>query len=549
VRLDIRTLILVLGITHFIQLILFSYHFRTNREYRGIGWWLMWCAAEMAGFAFMLLRDIPFIERPAIVGQNVMLISGVIFQYVGIMRFCGKRENRAAASSIFLVFLSIFLYFMVVRDDIDARGIVICAALAAVSFLSAHALLCHRPHSVASSANFTAALFLAHGSFFALRAGLMLAGTRGEMFLPTVLNVATYLDGLIFSILWTFVFIAMINQRLNEGMKEAKEEMELVFNTSPDAAVITRLGDGGIVHVNEGFSVLSGFTRGEAVGSSTFDINLWKDDGVRRKMIDTLVERGSVDNFEADFRRKDGSTLTGLLSAKVFSLQNVPHVISITRDITPLKMAEEALRASLREKELLLREIHHRVKNNFSVISGILSLQAGYVHDAKVKEALTECRNRIRSMALIHTRLYQSGNLSRIDVRDYITSLVSDLSHSYSVMSDRASVVTDIEAVPLDIDTTIPLGLIVNELVTNALKHAFPEGGTGEVTVRLYSSDGSSVLTVADNGAGLPEGFEADKTESLGMLLVNALTDQLDGSLEWSTGEGTEWKMTFPIRP
>jgi len=548
VHLDIRTLIFVLGITHFIQLILFSYHFRTNREYRGIGWWLMWCAAEMAGFTSMLLRDIPSIERPAIICQNVMLISGVIFQYIGIMRFCGKRENRAAAVSIFLIFLFIFLYFMVVRDDIDARGAVIAAALAAVSFLSAHALFYHKPRSIAFSANFTAALFLMHGCFFSLRAGLMLTGARGNMYLPTAFNVAAYLDGLIFSILWTFVFIAMINQRLNQGMKEAKEEMELVFNTSPDAAVITRLGDGGIVHVNEGFSVLSGFTRREAVGSSTHDINLWKDGRVRQEMIDALVMKGSVDNFEADFRRKDGSTLTGLISAKVFSLQNVPHVISITRDITPLKMAEEALRSSLREKELLLREIHHRVKNNFSVLSGILSLQAGYVHDMNVKEALTECRNRIRSMALVHTRLYQSANLSRIDVRDYITRLLSDLSHSYSVMSEGASVVTDIEAVSLDIDTTIPLGLIVNELVTNALKHAFPEGGTGEVTVRLYSSNGSSVLTVADNGAGLPEGFDAGRTESLGMLLVNALTDQLDGTLEWSTGKGTEWKMTFPVR-
>ena len=502
-HLDIRTLILVLGITHLIQLILFAYHYRINRQYSGIGWWLMWCAAEMAGFTFLLLREIPAIGRGAIICQNVMIVSGVIFQYVGIMRFFGRKENRAAVVSIFAGFLAIFLYFMLLRDDIDARGIVIAAALAGVSFLSAHALLRYRPRSVVSSANFTAILFLVHGCFFTLRASVMFTGTPSQMYLPTILNVATYLDALIFSLLWTFIFIAMINQRLNADMKEAKEEMELVFNTSPDAAVISRIDDGRILHVNEGFSALSGFSRDEAIGSSSLDIHLWKDD-VRRKMVEALIEVGSVENFEADFQRKDGSKLRGLLSAKVFRLQNVPHAISITRDITAMKKTEEALKASLREKDLLLKEIHHRVKNNLSVISGILSLQADYVHDGKVREALGDCQNRIKSMALVHTRLYQSESLAKIDVRDYITSLVSDLAHSYPIVTDRTAIVADIQETSLEIDTMIPLGLIVNELVTNALKHAFPDGASGEVNVALRSSNGSSVLTVADNGVGLP---------------------------------------------
>ena len=215
-------------------------------------------------------------------------------------------------------------------------------------------------------------------------------------------------------------------------------------------------------------------------------------------------------------------------------------------DVTSRKLAEEALKASLHEKEVLLKEIHHRVKNNLAVISSILKLQAAYVHDEKIQETLAECQNRIKCMVLIHTRLYQSADLSNIDVKEYIQTLASDLMRSYARIPGKVDLRTYFDTVSLDIDTIIPLGLIVNELVSNALKHAFPGEKGGEVIIKLYHSDDSVVLAISDNGVGLPEGFDITGTEGLGMALVKALADQLDGHLTWSSVKGTEWRITFP---
>jgi len=169
-HLDIRTLVFVLSITQILQIIVFSYQYVLNRKnYRGVGWWLMWSAAGVAGFTFMLLREIPSVKVISIFGQNLMIIAGVIFLYIGIMRFFGRKENRGIVISIFAIFLILFMYFLFVVDDFRMRGIIICTTLAAVSFMSAHALFFYKPSAVASSANFTGVFFLAHGLFFVIR--------------------------------------------------------------------------------------------------------------------------------------------------------------------------------------------------------------------------------------------------------------------------------------------------------------------------------------------------------------------------------------------
>ncbi len=350
---DIRTLILVISITHVIQFVIFSYQYTMNKSYQGIGWWLLWSASEIAGFIFILLRQIPSIHVAAIIGQNTMIILGVVFLYIGIMRFFDRKENVPAISLIFGAFLVTFLYFILVHDDILIRGIIISATLAAVSFLSAHALLFHRPSSLAISANFTAAFFLAHGSVFAVRSIMVLKDeASSNPFAATPLNVVTYVDAMVVGIVWTFALIFMINQRLNAEMREAKEEVELVFNTSPDAAVISRLSDGFIVYANEGFTTLSGFTHQESIGRTSLDINIWKNPEDRQKIIGLLREKGSVANFESQFQRKDGGLFNGLVSANIINLQKIPHIITVTRDITERKQMEEKLKAMSLTDEL-----------------------------------------------------------------------------------------------------------------------------------------------------------------------------------------------------
>ena len=210
------------------------------------------------------------------------------------------------------------------------------------------------------------------------------------------------------------------------------------------------------------------------------------------------------------------------------------------------KLAEEKINASLKEKELLLREIHHRVKNNIQVISSLLKLQYDYIKDKEAQEMLIESQNRIEAMALIHEKLYQTENLSRIDFKRYIETLTDTLFDFYGVCAERILLKIDVDKVLFGIDAAIPCGLIVNELVSNSLKHAFPEGRCGEIKIALLPLDENVFeLTVSDNGMGLPRGLDFRNTESLGLQLVNILTEQLHGEIEIDRASGTEFKITF----
>ena len=346
-NIDIRTLVLVLGITHIIQVVVFTYQYMLNKTIPGVGWWLMWSAVEVIGFTFMLLRGIPSMDSLAIIAQNALLVLGVIFLYIGLMRFLDKKENLGIVVSIFALFIIPFLYFLWVDNDIQVRGILVAAALATVSFLSAQGLWVNKTSAITTSANFTVVVFMLHGCYFTFRAAKMLTGTPIDKFdVPTLFNVAGYLDALIVGILWTFGLIIMINQRLNGEISEAKEHFELIFNTSPDAALITRLNDGLIIDINDGFTSLTGFTRAETVGKPSLKMNIWKNPADRQRVVEELSEKGSCENFEAVFLRKDGSQTIGMLSAKMITMRGIPHMIGITRDITDRKRAEEALRDS-----------------------------------------------------------------------------------------------------------------------------------------------------------------------------------------------------------
>ena len=220
--------------------------------------------------------------------------------------------------------------------------------------------------------------------------------------------------------------------------------------------------------------------------------------------------------------------------------------IVVLRDITDRKRAEERIEASLQEKEVLLREIHHRVRNNMQVISSLLSLQSQHVEDKTYTELLRESQDRIKSMALIHEKLYQSENLAKIGFGEYVGSLVHSLIRSYRVNTEKIAVKMEIEGVFLDIDTAIPCGLISNELVSNSLRHAFPGGREGEIVVRLCSSNGTIELTVTDNGVGMPENVDFRKTQSLGLHLVTILVEnQLGGTISLNRSRRTTFHITF----
>lgn len=233
------------------------------------------------------------------------------------------------------------------------------------------------------------------------------------------------------------------------------------------------------------------------------------------------------------------------LEEKALQLEEANRVLA--KDIAERKRVEEALRASLHEKEVLLREIHHRVKNNMQVISSLLSLKSAQVEDPVVRQALKESQVRIRSMALVHERLYSSSDLARVDFADYLRNLYAHLGSAFSVRSDRISVHFDLEELPLDINTAVPCGLIATELISNAMKHAFPGGRTGTIAVSLKREGAGLIrLSVSDDGIGLPSQLDYRNTESMGMQIVNMLVEQIDGRVYLAPGPGTRVSVTFP---
>ena len=236
---------------------------------------------------------------------------------------------------------------MFVENDISSRTVIINAALATISFMTAYKLFFKRDVRISGSANFTAAVFLSYGCFVTIRffAALMLPPMRSYLDQAPIL-IAGFVVPIITSTLWTFGFIIMVNQRLNAENREEKEKLQLVFNTSPDAAMITSLSEGLYVDVNLGFSVMTGYTRAEVIGISTLKMSVWHNIADRQSLITELKDKGIITNMEFVFKRKDGSPFFGTISARIISIRTVPHIVSVIHDITVRKQSERALMES-----------------------------------------------------------------------------------------------------------------------------------------------------------------------------------------------------------
>ncbi len=336
------------------------------------------------------------------------------------------------------------------------------------------------------------------------------------------------------------------NQQAQVALSESEERFRTAFETSPDSILIVDMESRKVADVNQGFMAATGYTKEDVLGKDSMEIGVWADPGDRDRFYGAMGETGTLEGFEADFRTKTGAVLRGLVSARTMDLSGKTHLLINVRDITSLKMAQEQLRASLLEKEILLKEIHHRVKNNLQVISGLLNLQAHHIDDTAGREIYKESQNRVITMALIHEELYQSVDLAQVNFAEYTRNLCENIMVSYGV--DRERIRLDLNAGTSDmvVDTAIPCGLIINELVTNAVKHAFPRGRAGKVSLILEElGDREYHLVVRDDGIGIPESVDIYRTSSLGMQLVTVLVQQLGGTLTLQRDGGTSFSIRF----
>jgi two-component sensor histidine kinase len=271
-----------------------------------------------------------------------------------------------------------------------------------------------------------------------------------------------------------------------------------------------------------------------------------------REHHDHVRDQKSEDLFFIEYRMRDvHGKWKWFYSQETIFLRNpdgaVKQIIGAASDITELKEAETRLHSSLSEKEVLLREVHHRVKNNLSVVDSLLSMQARYIDDAAALRAISDSQRRIHTMSLIHEQLYQSQDVDKVDFCEYLQRLVVNLYSSTNFNASQVELKLDVKPTLLNIDTAISMGLIVNELLTNAFKYAFPNNMTGVIEVSLYeSSDPHNLhLVIRDNGIGIPKNVDFNGTTSLGLRLVRILAQQLRATLDLSCSVGASFHFTF----
>jgi len=328
-------------------------------------------------------------------------------------------------------------------------------------------------------------------------------------------------------------------------IESEKRYRELFINLSDAIIIVNENND--ILEMNPEASNLFGLQLKKERVINLYDFIERKDIKKTRLKSKELRETGEIKGLEIDIIDAKARKKTVELSSNAVYVDGVfKGSRDILRDVTEKKIINDELRISLKQKEVLLKEVHHRVKNNLQVISSILNLQSSYVEDKKTLDILRESQNRVKSMSFIHENLYRTKDFNKIDFTEYIENLTKSMIHSYQYSENNISLILDLDNVLLSIDISIPCGLIINELLSNALKYAFPIKKTGTILISVKKQSNKRIqIIVEDNGVGYTKGLDSENEGSLGMLLVRTLIEQIDGKIELLKHSGTKYLITF----
>jgi PAS domain S-box-containing protein len=335
-------------------------------------------------------------------------------------------------------------------------------------------------------------------------------------------------------------------KEMEKELKESEQRFRTIFDNAVDGMLLADPESKKFFLGNKAICQMLGYSQEEIKNLGVMDIHPEEDLPFVIGQFESQKNQEITLAKDILLRRKDGSVFYTDINSAIVTLTKKEYLMGIFRDITERKRVEDQVRVSLKEKEVLLKEIHHRVKNNLAVVQSLLNLQAGKIKDPQAQEAFKESRDRIRSMALVHEKLYQSPDLAHIDMADYLRDLSTRLFYSSQVSPDKVKLKLEMEGVQIGINTAVPMGLILNELISNALKHAFPGGREGKIRVGLARVDGGMIrLTVENNGIGFPEEVDFRKAKSMGFQVVTALVEQLGGTIEMKRDKGTVFTITF----
>lgn len=338
----------------------------------------------------------------------------------------------------------------------------------------------------------------------------------------------------------------------NDGIEQVKGlSIDDLANAITDGLVICDAlePEMPILYCNEAFTNLTGYPRDQILGKKCRFLHNDDQNQEDIRQIHEAIENGIPGRAVIRNHDPDGKLYWMRMSVSPVrnDRQQITHFVGLVDDVSDYVRDRQILDRSLHEKEVLLKEIHHRVKNNLAILSGMMDLQAEYIDSPSTRKILKESKNRIKSIAIIHEKLYRSTSLSDIDFKDYLEDLLFSIKETFFNDIKHINIDFDTPSVIIGINQAIPTALILNELVTNAFEHAFPYQDEGKVTVRLTSDESILQLEVKDDGIGLPESLNLDTPKSLGLLLVKALTKQLGGTIRFDNDSGTLITLQYPL--
>lgn len=329
-----------------------------------------------------------------------------------------------------------------------------------------------------------------------------------------------------------------------QELRESETKLRTLFDSANDAIFVLDL-EGNFIDINRTAHERLGYTKDEMLSMHISRLDPPEFAARVPERFEKIIKHGYA-VFESAHYRKDGTIMPVEVNTRTIDYGGRKVIFSLIRDITERKLAENTIVAALKEKEVLLKEIHHRVKNNMQIIASMLRLQAEYIKDKESRLIFEESRKRIEAISLIHEKLYRSRDLAEIDFREYVTELTAGLISLYPFAPDQVELNIEMDNIIFDVTSSIPCGLIITELVSNAAKHAFPDGRKGTITLSMKRPDEKCImLAVKDDGVGLPETIDFRNTQSLGLQLVIALVDQLGGTIETTGNRGTEFRIKF----
>ena len=539
-KIDIRTVVFLSVIMFSACTLVILQLWRQNgRRHSGLAFIFADFGMQTLAFSLIVLRGaIP--DWASIVVANVVSIAGIIAGYRGLLGFLNRKGTQLHNYLFLALFACVHAYFTFIRPSLEVRNLNVSVGVLFVCSQCLILLLFRVPASLRPQTFEVGLVFGGYCLLSLVRIGEFFFTRHAELdyFKSGLLTVLILVCDLLLFFLLTISIVIMVNKRLLMEVRAQEEKFTKAFNSAPYAVILARLTDGLVRDVNDSFVSMTGFGRAEVLGKSTKELHIWEQGEDRDRVVDILKKGGLVHGIDLDFRKKNGEPIKGLFSAEVILIDGEESILSSIADITDRQMANERVKSLLAEKELILKEVHHRIKNNMSTIHSLLNLQASTLEDTLAVTALQDAGNRIHSMMLLYDRLYRAGGLGGISTSDYLPALVDEIVANFP-NSGIVRIEKRVESFVIDEKKLMVVGIIVNELLTNIMKYAFKGRAEGLIVVSAALVGSRVTIAIQDDGVGFPEAIDFGHSSGFGLMLVEMLTQQLKGRVCLERGKGS----------